>query len=125
MKFKQFYVFLMLLMAVSAIAQQSDFPQQPQRIIRVSSGVAEGLLKHKVEPQYPQEAKFNNITGDVLLQIIIDKEGNVTKIKPLRGHPVLSASAIDAVKQWKYKPYLLNESPEVVETTVTIKFHIR
>lgn len=110
-------------MAASATAQQSESTQQPVRI-RVSAGLAEGLLKHKVEPQYPQEAIAKHIEGHVLLVIVIDKEGNVTNLRAISGNPILAASALEAVKQWKYRPYQLNKEPVVVETQVTIKFRL-
>ncbi len=93
----------------------------PQRI-RVSAGVSQRLLVTKVPPQYPQEAKDQHIQGVVVMQVIIDKEGNVANVQLISGHPMLASAAIDAVKQWKYKPYLLNESPVEVETQVQVNF---
>jgi TonB family protein len=96
-------------------------PGVPQRV-RVSSGVAQGLLVAKVPPQYPQEAKDQHIQGVVVMQVIVDKQGNVANIQLISGHPLLAPPAIDAVKQWKYKPYLLNETPVEVETQVQVNF---
>ncbi len=93
----------------------------PQRV-RVSSGVAQGLLVSKVPPQYPQEAKDQRIQGVVVMRVIIDKEGNVADIQLISGHPLLAPAAVDAVKQWKYKPYLLNQTPLEVNTQVTVNF---
>jgi protein TonB len=56
------------------------------------------------------------------MNVIVDKEGNVANIQLISGHPLLAPAAIDAVKQWKYKPYLLNESPVEVETQVHVNF---
>jgi periplasmic protein TonB len=121
MKSKRFCLFtLMLLMAVSATAQQSDSPQQPQRI-RV---VAEGMLEHKVEAQYPLEAKARHIEGDVFLRMVIDKEGNVTNLRTISGNPILAASALEAVKQWKYRPYLIKGEPVEVQSQVKIRFRL-
>ena len=69
--------------------------------IRISSGVAEGLIRHKVDPVYPWDAKVNHITGDVLLKAVIDRQGNIANLELLRGDPILAESAIKAVKQWK------------------------
>jgi len=93
----------------------------PQRI-RVSSGVSQRLLLTKVPPQYPQEAKDQHIQGVVVMEVIIDKEGNVANVQLISGHPMLASAAIDAVKQWKYKPYLLNQIPLEVHTQVQVNF---
>ncbi len=90
--------------------------------VRVSQGVAQTLIASKVQPQYPGDAKAQHIQGEVQLKAIIDKEGNVENLQLVSGHPVLAAAAIDAVKQWKYRPYLLNGTPLEVETTVTVNF---
>lgn len=99
-------------------ATHSAYPQR----VRVSSGVMQVLLLTKVHPQYPQEAKDQRIQGVVVLKVIIDKEGNVAKIELISGHPALAPAAIDAVKQWKYKPYLLNQTPVEVDTQVQVNF---
>jgi TonB family protein len=96
-------------------------PATPQRV-RVSSGVAQGLLVTKVPPQYPADARDQHIQGVVLLKVNIDKEGNVYKVELISGHPLLAPAAIEAVKQWKYKPYQLNGTPVEVETQVTVNF---
>jgi TonB family protein len=94
----------------------------PQRV-RVSSGVAQQrLLLSKVQPQYPQDAKDQHIQGVVVLQVIIDKEGNVAHIQLISGHPELAPAALEAVKQWKYRPYLLNGTPVEVDTQVQVNF---
>jgi len=96
-------------------------PNAPQRI-RVSSGVAQRLLLTKVQPQYPQDAKDQHIQGVVVLQVIIDKEGNVAHIELISGPPELAPAALEAVKQWKYRPYLLNGTPFEVHTQVQVNF---
>jgi TonB family protein len=90
----------------------------PQRV-RVSPGVMEKMLIKKVDPIYPADA---HIEGSVVLTVIVDKEGNVSNIQLISGHPMLAPAAIDAVKQWKYKPFLLNGEPVMVETQVTVNF---
>jgi protein TonB len=82
----------------------------PQRV-RVSSGVSEGLLIHKVQPQYPPLARQARIQGSVVLQAIISKGGTIENLRAVQGHPMLTPAAIDAVKQWKYRPYMLNGEP--------------
>jgi TonB family protein len=93
----------------------------PQRV-RVSQGVESRLVASKVQPAYPDDAKAQRIQGTVELKAIIDKQGNVANLQLISGHPVLAPAAIEAVKQWKYRPYLLNGTPVEVETTVTVNF---
>jgi TonB family protein len=95
----------------------------PQRI-RVSQGVLQGLLVSKVNPEYPAEAKDRHVEGDVLLKVNIDKEGNVYKVEPESGDPQLTAAAADAVKQWKYRPFLLNGQAVEVESKVKVDFSL-
>jgi periplasmic protein TonB len=93
----------------------------PQRV-RVSSGVQSGLLVRKVNPSYPPLARQARIQGTVILQAEISKDGNITNLQLISGHPMLAPAAIEAVKQWKYRPYLLNGEPVEVETTIQVNF---
>ena len=93
----------------------------PQRV-RVSQGVMASFVITKVPPNYPADAKQARIQGTVLMTVIIDKEGNVSNIQLVSGHPILAPAAVDAVKQWKYRPYLLNGAPVEVETQVQVNF---
>lgn len=90
--------------------------------VRVSSGVLQGLLSTKVQPEYPADARDQRIQGEVRLQVTIDKEGNVANIQVISGHPSLAPAAIEAVKQWKYRPYLLNGNPIEVLSQVVVNF---
>ena len=93
----------------------------PKRI-RVSSRRAAGLLVRKVPPTYPPLARQARIQGVVVLQAQISKEGNIVNLQLISGHPMLAPAAIEAVKQWKYKPYLLNGEPVEVDTQVQVNF---
>jgi protein TonB len=95
----------------------------PQRV-RVSQGVSTSLLIKKVAPQYPDDAKQARIQGSVVLQALIDKNGDVADLALVSGHPMLAPAAIKAVKQWKYKPYLLNGQPVNVETQIVVRFSL-
>jgi periplasmic protein TonB len=95
----------------------------PQRV-RVSSGVSTGLLIRKVQPNYPQLAKQARIQGSVVLQAEISKDGTIQNLQLISGHPMLAPAAIEAVKQWRYKPYLLNGEPVAVETQVVVNFSL-
>src|SRR5271167_3954388 len=93
----------------------------PQRV-RVSQGVSQGLLIRQVKPVYPALARSARIQGTVVLQAVISKDGSIENLHLVSGHPMLAPAAIDAVKQWKYKPYFLNGEPVEVETTINVNF---
>jgi protein TonB len=95
----------------------------PQKL-KVSSGVVEGLKLNAPSPTYPQMARIAHIQGDVVLQATISKNGTVENLHALSGHPILIQAALDAVRQWKYKPYVLNGEPVEVETTIKVQFHM-
>ena len=90
--------------------------------VRISGGVMAGQLLSKVQPRYPQEAKDAGIQGSVVLRAVIDKQGKVVDLSVISGPPELAAASIDAVKQWVYKPYLLNGEPVDVVTTITTNY---
>ena len=96
-------------------------PVMPQRV-RISQGVTNGLLLRKVEPTYPTLAREARIQGNVVLKAIIDKDGSIQDLQVVTGYPMLVPAAIQAVKQWRYRPYLLNGQPVEVETTITVIF---
>src|ERR1700756_2286248 len=93
----------------------------PQRV-RVSQGVTQGLLIKKIQPAYPPLARQARIQGSVLLQAQISKEGTIEHLTLISGHPMLAPAAIEAVKQWRYKPYILNGEPVEVDTQITVNF---
>jgi periplasmic protein TonB len=93
----------------------------PQRV-RVSQGVTQGLLIKRIQPAYPPLARQARIQGTVLLQAEISKSGDIENLRLISGHPMLAPSAIEAVKQWKYRPYILNGEPVEVETQITVNF---
>ena len=76
----------------------------------------------KVQAQYPADARAARVEGPVVLGVVINETGDVESVKLINGDPLLAPAAIDAVKQWKYRPYILNGEPTVVETTVTVQF---
>jgi TonB family protein len=75
----------------------------PSRV-RVSQGVSQGLLIKKVPPSYPDEAHKKHIQGTVLLKAVINRDGDVQDLTLISGDPMLAPAALDAVKQWKYRP---------------------
>ncbi|HUK87568.1 MAG TPA: TonB family protein [Terriglobales bacterium] len=92
------------------------------RSIAVSSGVIEGYLVQQVQPVYPQIAKLAGVQGDVILQAVIGNDGTIQQLHAVSGHPWLIPPAMDAVRQWRYRPYRLNGRPVEVETQITVRF---
>ncbi|HJY87626.1 MAG TPA: energy transducer TonB, partial [Candidatus Acidoferrales bacterium] len=93
----------------------------PKRI-RVPARMAEANLVHDVAPKYPPEAGRARIEGTVVLLAVIGKDGTVEDVRVKSGLPVLAQAAIEAVKQWRYRPYLLNGEPVEVDSQITINF---
>jgi protein TonB len=81
-----------------------------------------GLIRKNVAPEYPETARQEHIQGTVVLQATIGKEGDVENLQVINGPSMLVAASIEAVKQWKYKPYLLSGEPVEVETQVDVVF---
>jgi TonB family protein len=103
--------------------QAADEPKAPApKRVRVSSGVSAALIVKKVQPEYPEEARRDHIQGTVTLHEIISKTGDVMELQLISGDPVLAEAAIQAVKQWKYKAYLLQGQPIEVDTQVNVNF---
>jgi protein TonB len=93
----------------------------PKRIA-ISTGVSEGLLLKRVEPEYPLIAKRAHVEGTVQLKAIISREGLIEDLQLRDGHPLLVPSVMEAVKQWRYRPYTLNGEPVEVETLINVRF---
>lgn len=90
--------------------------------VRVSSGVMDGIATRKTLPVYPAIAKAAGVQGAVSLQATISKNGTIENLRVMSGPAMLQQAAIDAVKQWRYKPFRLNGEPVEVETTVNVVF---
>jgi periplasmic protein TonB len=93
----------------------------PEKIFRRSE-ILQGSLIRKVEPKYPQLAMAARIQGPVVLAAVISKTGTIENLKLVSGHPMLVPAAIDAVRQWQYRPYVLNGEVIEVETQITVNF---
>lgn len=104
--------------SVPVLAKTSPTPKR----MRIASRVAEANLVRDVAPTYPPEAGRARIEGTVVLLAVIAKDGTVRDVRVESGLPVLAQAAIDAVKQWRYKPYLLNGEPIEVDSQITINF---
>jgi TonB family protein len=90
--------------------------------MNISSSVAEGMLLKKTDPLYPPDAKDAHVLGTVVLQVTISKEGAIQNPTAISGPALLQQAAVDAVKSWRYKPYVLNGEAVEVETTVSVAF---
>jgi protein TonB len=90
--------------------------------VAISAGVMQGMLLQKTTPTYPPIAKAARVSGTVVLQATISKTGTIENLHVVNGPAMLQQAALDAVKQWRYKPYLLNNEPVEVETTVNVIF---
>jgi TonB family protein len=89
---------------------------------KVSQGVSQGLLIKQVQPKYPPAALATHTQGAVQIEATINKEGNVVNPKVLKGDPLLARAALEAVRQWRYKPYALDGEPVAIQTQITINF---
>jgi TonB family protein len=96
-------------------------PSTPQQL-RIGGNLQSAKLISKATPLYPPEAKMARIQGVVRLNVTIDKEGKVSNIELVSGHPMLVDSAIAAVRQWEYQTTLLNGNPVAVVTTVDVNY---
>ena len=94
------------------------------KLVTVSAGVAIGMLIHKTQPLYPAIARSARVQGTVVLQLKISGAGKVTNVQVVSGPPMLRQPAVDAVKTWVYKPYMLNNQPTEVDTTVNVVFSL-
>jgi len=99
-------------------------PPKPTAPTRVKQGgnVTAASIINQTRPLYPPLARQARIQGNVVLHAIIDKDGRVAQLEVISGHPLLVQSALDAVKQWRYKPTTLNGDPVEVDTTITVTF---
>jgi periplasmic protein TonB len=103
----------------------SNLPPPPKATpsrIRVGGNVIAASLVHQVMPLYPPIAKTAHVTGTVVLHAIIGKDGTVQNLEYVSGPPLLMKNAMDAVRQWRYKPTMLNGEPVEVDTTISVVF---
>jgi protein TonB len=97
-------------------------PAPPKGPVRISTGVAAGMLLVPIQPVYPAIAKAARIQGTVVVQATISKAGTIENLRAISGPPMLQSAAIDAIRQARYRPFLLNGEPVEVETTINVVF---
>lgn len=113
----------MQIMSLLATPPKPPVPPPPAtRRIQVSGGVSQGFLIQQVRPAYPAVAIAARVQGPVVLNALISRGGTIENLRLMSGHPMLAQAAIDAVRQWRYRPYLLNGEPVEVETQITVNF---
>jgi periplasmic protein TonB len=88
------------------------------------SHMEEGRLLQKIQPLYPPIARQMHIQGEVVLNALIARDGSIEGLRAISGHPMLIPAAIQAVSQWRYKPYILNGAATEVETTIRVNFRL-
>jgi protein TonB len=111
--------------AISGLVETpATVPHAAAQTLKVSQGVSQGLLVKKVPPVYPPQAVQMRIQGAVQMQATISKEGSISSVKVVSGDAVLARAAIDAVKEWKYKPYYLDGQPVEIQTQITVNFSL-
>jgi protein TonB len=92
--------------------------------VAISGGVMQGNLLNKTQPNYPPIAKAARVQGTVVLQATISKTGTIENLHVISGNAMLVNAAVDAVRSWRYRPYLLNGEPVEVDTTVNVIFSL-
>jgi protein TonB len=100
-------------------------PAEIKEPVRQGGNVQASRLIRRINPAYPELAKRARVSGMVILEVVVDELGNVEEIEIIRGHPLLNQAAVEAVRQWKYSPTLLNGEPVSVIATVTVNFVLR
>jgi outer membrane biosynthesis protein TonB len=103
---------------------ESQLPSVPRRV-RVSVGVIFGLAEHRSLPEYPDAATKAGLQGDVILAIIIDETGKIVLSTPLEGQPLLTAASMDALRDFRFRPYLLNGTPIQMDSQIGFHFHLK
>jgi protein TonB len=101
-----------------------DAPRAPTRAVRVGGHIHAPKLVHRVAPEYPPLALQARVGGLVILEAEVAENGRVRTVTVLRGHPLLDAAALEAVREWRYQPLLLNGQPTPFILTVTLTFRL-
>jgi protein TonB len=101
-----------------------ETPPPPRKLVRVGGAIVAPKLVHRVAPAYPELAALTRIHGVVILEATVDEAGRVQSVSILRGQPVLQEAAVEAVKQWRYQPLLLNGEATPFILTVTLNFNL-
>jgi TonB family protein len=101
---------------------RTDASATGPQTVWVPASVMAGMVDHKVLPQYPKDALIKGIQGDVVFKIVVDENGKIVRSQPLSGNPLLVAAAEDAIKYYRFRPYVVNGSPARVESELGFHF---
>ena len=112
----------MEVLVIDHVEKPAGEQSEASTLVHVPGEIMSGLLLKKVTPDYPETARQAQIQGTVVLDATIGKKGDVESLQIVSGHPMLAPPAIEAAKQWKYQPYLLNGEPVEVETQLQVSF---
>src|SRR5437870_4332046 len=107
----------------TARGQTSEAPFSVVRRVKASEVVASSLVAEKTPLKYPDAARNAGVQGTVVLNVVVAETGEVKEVTVISGDPLLAQASADGVKQWKYKPYMVNGAPVEMETQVSINFH--
>ncbi len=108
----------------SLVASTPSTSRPTLATLNISQGVSQGLLIKRVDPKYPPSALAMHLQGAVLLDATINREGMISNVTVVKGDKLLARAAVDAVRQWRYKPYYLDGSPVEIQTQITINFKL-
>ncbi len=111
-------------LATKTKPDDQDLDPVPPGTVRVPQVVTQGMVVRRVSPDYPPGAKAMRLQGAVILAAIISKDGTIKDLHVISGHPMLAQAALDAVKQWRYRPYLLDGQPMEVQTKIVVTFSL-
>src|SRR5438105_2809026 len=111
---------LIVLVPVSQCVAQNGQSQPTPKRVRVNAGVLRPTKS--MAPRYPEDARRAHVTGSVVMAVTIGKDGRIEKLQLISGHPMLSQAAMDAVRQWRYKPLTVHGEAVEVETEITVNF---
>jgi TonB family protein len=106
----------------SSLQKNEKTIESPQPEVHVSADVMEKLVRHRVDPNYPAEARPANLQGVIVVDVVVGRDGSVEDVRALNGPEVLGQAAMDALRWWRFEPYRVNGKAVVVETTVAVEF---
>ena len=115
----------LLVLAISAVVgAQHTKPKDESVSLELAAAEADSRIIYKIAPEYPDMARKGHIEGPVSVRIVINTQGAVEKMTPLKGNPFLLIAAMNAVQKWRYRPYLVNGAPVEFHSIVTVKFSL-
>ena len=115
---------LVVLVISAVVGAQHTKPKDESVSLELAAAEADSRIIYKIAPEYPDMARKGHIEGPVSVRIVINTQGAVEKMTPLKGNPFLLIAAMNAVQKWRYRPYLVNGAPVEFQSIVTVKFSL-